>query len=197
MKKILSLIFICLFCICSCNNSNKSANNKSSDKDTIYNDNIQGVFFDTPFGASKEELVKNFKKHGFYLNTYISTDALLHFSPSQGSRFTFGNMGWDILDAGMYNGKFAYIRFMAASKDKATVVNEYDKILSKVSQKYHMMEEVPSDSTIYKISTGYSRSNRIVSVSCFRYESLSRQIFQGLQLIYRDENLENAVSDEL
>ena len=59
--------------LCSCVNSSKGSSSNIEEqqkvkKDTLYNDSIQGVFFGTPFGASKEEVVKNLEGHGFVLN---------------------------------------------------------------------------------------------------------------------------------
>ena len=66
---ILALIvsFVCLF---SCKNG---IIGKSSTKvDTVLNAKIQDTFFDTKFGASREEVIKNFAKHGFILNGVLT-----------------------------------------------------------------------------------------------------------------------------
>ena len=106
-------------------------------------------------------------------------------------------MAWEMLDVSLYNDKFCSIRFMNSSDDKVSVIKQYDSILSAISMKYKMTEETPSDTTLYKVSIGYSKIKRIVSVSCFRYETVSKNIMQGVTLDYSDGNFYNEVSDEL
>ena len=88
---------------------------------------------------------------------------------------------------------------MNAFKDKAAAINEYEGLLSTVSSKYEMMEEDPKDSTIYKISRGYSKKDarHYIVTSVFRYESVGRDIFNGVTLDYYDEDYQSSVSDEL
>ncbi len=192
------LIVASCICICSCKNSNNSANSSNTaDQDTVYNENIQSVFFDTPFGANKEEVIKKFKIHDFIPHTQTSSDAFIHFLPRSSQKYSFGNMTWDMLDVGFVNGKFTYIRFMNASKDKVSAIHNYENVLSSVSAKYEMMEQIPEDTTIYKMSIGYSKVNRLISVYCFRYETISKEIRIGTVLQYYDKNFDNEVSDEL
>ena len=198
MKKVFVLLIVSCICICSCKKSNNSANSSNTVKqDTVYNENIQSVFFDTPFGASKEEVIKKFKLHDFIPYTQTSSDALIHFHPIQSQKYSFGNMTWDMLDVGFVNGKFNYIRFMNASKDKVSAIQNYENVLSSVSAKYEMMEQVPEDTTFYKMSIAYSKVNRYVSVYCFRYETISKEIRIGTVLEYLDRSFNNEVSDEL
>ncbi len=198
MKKLFVLLIVSCICICSCKKSNNSANSSNTVKqDTVYNENIQSVFFDTPFGASKEEVIKKFKLHDFIPYTQTSSDALIHFHPIQSQKYSFGNMTWDMLDVGFVNGKFNYIRFMNASKDKVSAIQNYENVLSSVSAKYEMMEQVPEDTTFYKMSIAYSKVNRYVSVYCFRYETISKEIRIGTVLEYLDRSFNNEVSDEL
>lgn len=198
MKKLFVLLIVSCICICSCKKSNNSANSSNTVKqDTVYNENIQSVFFDTPFGASKEEVIKKFKLHDFIPDTQTSSDALIHFHPIQSQNYSFGNMTWDMLDVGFVNGKFNYIRFMNASKDKVSAIQNYENVLSSVSAKYEMMEQVPEDTTFYKMSIAYSKVNRYVSVYCLRYETISKEIMIGTVLEYLDRSFNNEVSDEL
>lgn len=189
--------------IISCNTGSKtkiSDGVKEKTQDTVFNEKIQGVFFDTPFGASKEDVIKNFEAHGLNYIKYTSTETLLHFGPRRGKYFSFGNMSWELLDVMMSNDKFFHIRFMSPSEDKATTINAYDNVLSIVSSKYEMMEEVPEDTMVYKIAAGYTKNHprRVVVVSCFKYESVSRRMLQGFSLEYADERFyNNEVSDEL
>ena len=169
----------------------------SSSNDTLYNDSIQGVFFDTPFGASREILISNFLNHGLAVINDYSTNEEIHFYPINGNLFSFGNMTWEMVDVLFSNGKFCVIRFQNAGNDKAEALNDYDYVLSKVSAKYKMSESEIQDTTVYKASYGVSKNNRVVSVRCYRYESFSKKIMQGVELRYRDDNIANKVSDEL
>ena len=201
-KIVISLIFVSCICLCSCKNINKNANAISNSsnttvQDTVYNENIQNVFFDTPFGASQEEVIKNFEKHGFLPIKLTSTDVLIHFNYIRGQNYSFGNMSWDMLDVGFNNGKFNSIYFINSSKDKATAFHNYESILSHVSAKYKMIEQIPQDTTIYKMSIGLSKGNRFVFVFCSRYETIQEKIKIGTVLQYYDRNYDNEVSDEL
>lgn len=191
------VVLVLVVSICSCNKNGGNSNDKEEKKDTLYNDNIQSTFFDAPFGSSKKDVIAKFEEHGFIVNKYTSTDALVHFQPSTGSRFTFGNMPWEMLDASFINDKFYHIRFMNASDDKASAIQIYENVLSNLSAKYKMTNEEPSDTTCYRVSVGYSKQKRIVFVACYRYETTSHTIMQGISLEYQDGSFANEVSDEL
>lgn len=199
MKKILYLCVIFIVIVCSCNKSSesKSKNDNFENESIVYNDSVQGVFFKTPFGASKEEVIANFKAHGYIVNKVVSTDQQLHFYPEKGTRFTFGNMSWDMLTVYFNNNKFCTIKFMNAGNDKASAIKDYENILSTVSAKYNMMEEEPEDTTYYRQAVGYSKQNRYIIVSCYRYETIGREIKQGVSLVYEDQDFDNEVSGEL
>ncbi|MBQ9230788.1 MAG: hypothetical protein IJ190_06345 [Prevotella sp.] len=202
MKK-LPLFLILLICIASCNTNSKTKivdGEKQKTSDTVFNAKIQGVFFDTPFGSSKAEVIKNFKNHGLRFINYTSTETLLHFSPQRGKYFSFGNMSWEMVDVEVSNDKFYFIRFMNTSEDKATTIQAYENLLATVSAKYEMMEETPEDTMIYRVAAGYTESipHRVVIVSCFKYETISRKMLQGISLEYADGKFyEDEVSDEL
>lgn len=186
--KFLSAMLIIAFtlCIFSCGNNNTKSNNESdkSQNDTIiYNDNIQDTFFGTSFGASKDTLIQNFNKHKLVINK--STNDWLSFY-KYNSQIGFGGHNWDHLYVSFSNDKFYSIQFHHAHKDKASALDYYTGLLSSLSSKYNMTEITPSDTTIYKKSIGYSKSNKRVSISCQRYESVSYDIFQGVYLTYSD-----------
>ena len=192
---LLALMIIATFS--SCNNKGGTSNDKEEKKDTLYNDNIQDTFFDVPFGSSKKELIAKFKEHGFMVVEDISTDDFVHFASKKSSLFSFGNMSWEMLSVGFTNDKFDYIRIMNYGDDKASAIENYETVLSTLSAKYHMTEEEPEDTTVYRLSIGYSKQNRTVAVSCYRYETLGKNICIGVGLIYYDERFSNKVSDEL
>lgn len=62
-----------------------------------------------------------------------------------------------------------------------------------------MKEEDPQDSTMYKISRGFSKKDphHYVVTSVFRYESVNRDIYNGVSLEYYDEDYQSIDSDEL
>lgn len=199
MKKLLSIVFVFAI-IVSCNNKTKVVGGvKEKTYDTAFNEKIQGMFFGVSFGDNKEEVISKLKAHDFAYDNYSSSDVLLHFRSKNEKYFSFGNMPWEMLDISTSSDKFYHIRFMNSSEDKATVISSYEHVLSTVSAKYKMMEETPKDSTVYRLSVGYTRGHprRLVIVSCFRYESLSKHILQGYTLEYSDEESYSDVNYEL
>ena len=196
MNKISFLITLALFLsLVSCGNN--QSNSKTNNNAEVDNDSIQGIFFETPFGATKEEIITNFSKHGLSLDTYNSTDEVLHFD-SKGSRyFSFGGFGWAKCRVMLNNNKLHCIDFYTPQKDKASSLNAYEAIENAVENKYHMLEVTPSDTTVYAKKRGYSKKQkRGVNITCYRYESVGMMIFFTAELTYYDENYEST-SDEL
>lgn len=183
----------------SCKNTIKgNVSDKDSTKvDTLWNEKVQNEFFDTPFGASKQEVVKNFAKHGFTYNKVLSTEQRLVFD-HQGSRYyNFGGMSWQLLNVFITDGKFSAISFYTPIKDKATAISNYESIADVLSKKYYLTSIEPDDSTVYGVQCALSKSNIIAQVSCYRYESVGKEIFYTAELSYADTNIEDEVSDEL
>lgn len=172
---------------------------KENTPEIIYNDSIQDTFFGVKFGTEKRELIRKFESHNLVYNQYLSDETNLHFRPRNGRNFNFGGLSWQMLNVCLSNNRFYFIQFMNAFKDKAAAINEYEGLLSTVSSKYEMMEEDPKDSTIFKISRGYSKKDarHYIVTSVFRYESVGRDIFNGVTLDYYDEDYQSSVSDEL
>lgn len=77
MKK--KILFFVLFCLIAGFAGYYFFYSKPS-KDNM-NEKIQNVFFDTPFGANREELIKNFEKHGFDVYKDLSTATDVSFFP--------------------------------------------------------------------------------------------------------------------
>lgn len=182
------LIIAITLCIFSCGNNNTKSDNESdkSQNDTIiYNDNIQDTFFGTTFGASKDTLIKNFNKHKLVIDKTVSNNDWLSFD-KYNSKISFGGYNWDYIYVSFSNDKFYSIQFHHAYKDKASALENYSNLLYTISSKYNMTETTPSDTTIYKKSIGYSKSNKRVIISCERYESIGHQIWQGVYLTYSD-----------
>jgi hypothetical protein len=197
MKNSFSFSLIVLTIILySCANSNKGSNSNSKETqkariDTLYNDSIQGMFFGIPFGANHEVVVKKLREQGFAFNQYNSTETFLRFKPLNHSTFSFGNMEWEFLDIGLANNRFNYIRFMSKNDDKASAIHNFNNVLTSVSEKYQMTEGTPRDSTEYKLYVGYSKTSKMLWISCFRYES---KVFVSLEY---DDNEFSKVSSEL
>lgn len=182
------LIIAITLCIFSCGNNNTKSDNESdkSQNDTIiYNDNIQDTFFGTTFGASKDTIIQNFNKHKLVIDKTVSNNDWLSFD-KYNSKISFGGYNWDYIYVSFSNDKFYSIEFHMAYKDKASALEYYSGILNTISSKYNMTEITPSDTTVYKKSIGYSKSNKRVIISCSRYESLGHQIWQGVYLTYSD-----------
>ena len=161
------------------------------------NDHIQDTFFDTKFGASKEELIANFKKHDLEELSFVNSDDLLHFISIQSKKFSFGGFSWENLTVAFTNGKFSAIQFYNAHKDKAQSISECNQIYDKINQKYNFLEDNLNDSTIFKQYVAIDHNqNSIVLTGC-RYESMGNEIYYTAILSYRNDSLFNAVSDEL
>ena len=197
MKSIvyLFLCFSLIISIYSC--GGKSNNEEPTEKvDTVWNEKVQDVFFDAKFGDSIPDVVKKFGKHDFILLENISTDALLHFSSTQGRYFTFGNIGWEMLDVIAENGRFTGIRFMNASDDKASALNHYNNLKNAIGAKYKITPVETSDTTVYAKCSIFGHNESAASISCYRYETISNDIKIAIQLYYSTSK-NYGVSEEL
>lgn len=172
---------------------------EANETEEAYNDSIQGTFFGVSFGAGREEVIEKFAEKGLRLKTTISTESQLHFDPIHSERYSFGGMSWENLNVSMSNGLFYSIRFYDAFKDKDEAIHSGKSLLSTVSKKYNMTKAEPSDSSTYFLYIGNSREEprRCVCVYVNRYESISKNIFYGVDLYYVDYEYETEVSDEL
>lgn len=173
---------------------------QSKDKiDTLWNETVQNVFFDTPFGASRDEVIKNFAKHGFTLNRSVSNDTWLAFDYNKSDYYSFGGMTWENLNVFLTNGKFSSIEFYNPKKDKAEALDAYNGIVKELSGKYKLttIEPEPGDTTVYGKKNAYSKSGCRAWVKCYRYESIGNEIFYTATLGYINDSIANEVSDEL
>ena len=203
MKASRILIFLAIVSLMSCFMACKgSCQGSKSDKDstkidTLWNDSVQHVFFDTPFGASRDEVIRNFAKHGFTLKRDISTDTRLSFDYDKSKYYTFGGMSWELLNVYLTNGKFSSIQFYTPKTDKADAISDYNSIVNTVSQKYNLTDIEPKDTIVYGNKVAFSKSDCEAWITCYRYESIGNEIFYTVELVYVDTELDNAVSDEL
>lgn len=203
MKKIaFSFIAVIIFTMLlpACKGTTNGKPEKDSTKtDTLWNAQVQNEFFDTQFGASKEEVINNFKKHGFTLEKRYSTDDGLVFNYTKSKYYTFGGMNWELLNVSISNGKFSGIDFYTPNKDKAAAMTSYKGLEEALSKKYKLTDVLPQDTTVYAKKRAYGKNGCISTVCCFRYEAVNKEIFYSAGLSYADTTLlaKNKVSDEL
>lgn len=197
-----SKIFI-LFCLLigisfiSCN-SNKTASNKE-ELDTVWNEKVQDTFYGLKLGAtiSTEDIVQTIESHGFILNKGYSSDDELKFTPHQKQIFTFGNRFWEMLYIERTNNIFTGIAFMNSSLDKASSLNHYNSLKNEVNTKYSPTEVLLKDTTIYAQTRYFGKNNIGATISCFRYETVSKNIMIGTTLTYWTMKNIKPANDEL
>lgn len=195
-NRIIPLIATVFICLLSCTNKSGTTANHN-EIDTLWNNHIQNVFFDVSFGANKEEVISKFAKHGFLPIKLISNDHIIHFNYTEGKFFTFGGMNWEMIRVGFINGKFYIIDFMNSSEDKASALKNFEDVRNVVAKKYLLTDIEHNDTTVYKTSVGFGKDNRRVGMSCFRYETVNKQIKIGVDLGYSDDSIDNGVNEEL
>lgn len=186
----------------SCKNSVKfsatvtAGDDDSTQVDTLWNDSIQHEFFETLFGASRQDVIDNFTKHGFVLLDDMSDDDMLIFGHKGAETYPFGGMQWENLTVYLTNGKFSGISFYTPREDKDSAMKDYDAIVKVLSQKYQLTESQP-DSTMYKVTRAYSHTPYIVGVGCYSYDSADGKKCYTSSLDYNDLELGNQPSAEL
>ena len=167
-----------LLCFCACEESK------------VINEDVQCTFFNTSFGASKDELVKNFNDVGFILDDEISTDEQLHFDRLEGNgKYGFAGIEWEMLRVFLRNNQFESILFYKSLDGKDEAIKEYKRVVKKISKQYIMMQEKPDDPNIIQISRGTSFPGREVRVYCDRRESIDGDTLFYVQLEYDDYNI--------
>lgn len=191
----ITLLFV--VCLCSCNKSKTGSFNKNEESvDTVWNDYVQDTFFGVPFGTSKEALYEAFEKEGFYAHQATSTEDFVHFLPSKSKYYSFGGHNWEMLDVSFSNNKFYFIRFMNSSEDKASAMSQYEQLNMSLTNKYKKTIVEKKDTTIYAHTIIFSKDT-FAWASCYRYESISKQIFIGVELSYFSKKHYKSAEDEL
>ena len=196
MKKLFLLLTLSLF-ILSCDKAKeeKTQEKKDSEKEYVYSENIQDTFFGVKFGASREEVIKAFKKEGLYLNNHNSNKKNLSFQP-YGRDFSFGGSYWEYVDVNLSNGKFYGIIFGYTPEYKETALSQFESVLSALYSKYKMNEEAFEDTNIYKWYTAKSKDGKAMAVQCSKKESSGGQMRYYVNLVYGDSTLDKP-NDEL
>ena len=182
---------------CKGTGSKNTSSEDSTKVDTLWNAKVQDTFFDTKFGASKEEVIKNFAKHGFRLDKEYSEKDFLVFYHTPKNRFEFGGLIWEGVQVFFTNKKFSAIRFFTPTKDKPTAISDFNSISEVISQKYRLTKIEPKDTLTYAVKRAYCKSGIIAWVTCYRYESFGKEIYFTAELGYHDTNITEKVSDEL
>lgn len=172
----------------SCNGKGAVAQS-NEENDTLWNDQIQSVFYDVPFGTSKDSLLAAFKRHHFTPVPELDSDMNMHFMYKGGEFYSFGGMEWELLTVEFLNDKFNLIEFMNCEDDKDAALKQYDIIKKAVSKEYQLEDFDNGDPTVYASCLGYGRDNRKVGVSCFAYEDVDKEMKVGVDLVFMDENL--------
>lgn len=195
MKKAFLLLGIIIAAfILSCNGN--STKGEKSSVDTIWNENVQDKFFGVSFGESKETLIETFKKEGFVADLAISTEEIVHFSPTKSKYYSFGGCNWEMLDITFSNDKFVGIRFMNSSKDRAEAMSQYEQLKKLVTNKYKETILEKKDTTVYGLTAIFSKDT-YADAACFRYESISKNILIGVRLEYFSKKYYKGAEDEL
>lgn len=198
MKKIIFLISMFgLLMVASCNN--KQTSSKGEELDTVWNEKVQDTFYGMKLGDSLDvsTIVSILDAHGFWFVKNYSSEVLLHFKSRQGQYFSFGGLSFEILDICRNEGILTSVRFMNSSKDKASSLEKYSGIKNKMDSKYSPTSIISNDTTIYAQTRYYGKNKVCTIVSCFRYESVGKEILIGTKLEYFKPNALEGSSDEL
>lgn len=187
-----------LLVVASCNN-NKQTSSNGEKLDTVWNEKVQDTFYGLRLGDSLDvnTIVATLESHGFWFNEKYSSENRSEFICRQSQYFTFGGLGFEILDIFRDNGVLTGVRFMNCSKDKASSLNVYNSIKIRMDSKYSPMSINSNDTTVYALTRYYGKNKVCATVTCFRYESVGKEIFIGTELAYFKPNSLKAPSDEL
>lgn len=169
---------------------NDSIGDSIASTDTLWNDSVQTVFFDTHFGATAQEVVDNFSQHGLMLLENLSDDDALVFGHNS-EYYTFGGMQWVNLTVNLNNGKFYNISFYNPRDTKEEAIADFKNVVANVEKKYKLMDFDPQDSTIYLFKRAYTKSHYIAGVVCYSYSDESNKTCYTTSLDYTDTDLQN------
>lgn len=192
---IMSLITGIVFNSC---NSNKTTSNKE-ELDTVWNEKVQNSFYDLKLGTptSVEQIVNSLEKHGFYFIKEYSTDESLHFRFLESQYFTFGGLTWEMLDIYREGDVLQAVYFRNSSLDKAESIQNYNYIKDAIENKYLPTSVQPKDTTTYEKTLYFGRNNVGATISCYRYETVSKKIMISTTLSYWTMKNIKPANDEL
>ena len=173
-----------------------SINDSIASTDTLWNDSVQTVFFDTHFGATAQEVVENFSQHGLLLLEDLSDDDALVFG-HKSEYYAFGGMQWANLTVNLNNGKFYNISFYTPRDTKEEALADFNNVVANVGKKYRLTDFDPQDSTIYAFKRAYTKSQYIASVICYSYSDDDNKTCYTTSLDYTDTLLRSQPPAEL
>lgn len=198
MRKVLFVISLFgLLFVVSCNNKQTSSN--GGKLDTVWNEKVQDTFYGLRLGDSLDvnTIVATLNSHGFWFNEKYSSEDCLRFISRQSQNFSFGGLDFEMLDILRNDGIFTTVRFMNSSKDKASSLHVYSGIKNTMDSKYLPTSVTLNDSTVYAVTPYFGRNKVCAVISCFRYESVGKEILIGTQLEYIKPYVLKRPSDEL
>ncbi|MBQ0158827.1 MAG: hypothetical protein KBS47_07535, partial [Bacteroidales bacterium] len=82
------------------------------------------------------------------------------------------------------------------SEDKASAMSQYEQLNMSLTNKYKKTIVEKKDTTIYAHTIIFSK-DAFAWASCYRYESISKQIFIGVELSYFSKKHYKSAEDEL
>lgn len=185
------------FSLCSCN-GNKTTSDKK-ELDTVWNEKVQNSFYGLKLGTpvSVDQIVNTIENQGFYFNKEYSTDEVLHFRARQSRYFTFGGLSWEMLDIYRKGDVLQVICFINSSLDKAESIQNYNNIKNAIENKYLPTSVQPRDTTTYAQTRYFGKNEIGATVSCYRYETVSKNIMIGTTLSYWTMKNIKPANDEL
>lgn len=183
MKKIFVLCMFGLLVVASCSN-NKQTSSNGGELDTVWNEKVQDTFYGLRLGDSLNvnTIVAILESHGFWFVEKYSSEVYLHFKSRQSQYFSFGGLGFEMLDIKRNNGLLTAVVFVNSSNDKASSLDGYSGIKNRMDSKYSPTSVTLNDSTVYAVTRYYGKNKVCAVVSCFRYESVGKEILIGTQL---------------
>lgn len=187
-----------LLVVASCSN-NKQTSSKGEELDTVWNEKVQDIFYGLRLGDSLDvnTIVATLESYGFWFNEKYSSEDCLNFRSRQSQYFSFGGLGFEMLDIFRNDGILTGVRFVNSSKDKASSLKVYSGIKNTMDSKYSPTSIISNDTTVYAMTRYYGKNKVCAVVSCFRYESVGKEILIGTQLKYIKPNVLERPSDEL
>lgn len=175
-----------------------SSDADSTKVDTTANVKIQDTFFGTKFGASVDEVLKNFANHGFSIDSTLCSDNWMPFNYDKGDTYKFGGLDWQEMNVYTTNEKFSSITFYNPFNDKASAMEEFKQIESVVSKKYKLEQVEPDDSLTFVVKRALGNNGCTLVVGCEKYQTVENATLYTAYLSYHDSALEDEDgSDEL
>ena len=162
----------------------------ASTSDTLWNDEVQSVFFDTKFGAKGEEVVENFSNYGFILLEDLSDENTLVFG-HKSKYYSFADMHWVNLSVTLTDGLFSSISFYTPRDSKADAMKDFKDIVANLSKKYQLTDVVPDDTTVYVIKRAYSKSPYVAGVGCYSYSDQDSVTCYTTSLDFTDTKIDD------